>query len=401
MLSKSDAIGGGAGRMANDLARWLREAGHEAVHYAKGGAQPFGTTFRPAYGRGVRAAKRVERMFLMNDVLPLEAGAVLRRLGGFRPDVVHVHDITTTFSVRTVEIISRRYPTLWTMHDQSPRTGGCITPWPCRRDEIGCGECPQFPSWVLSGRRDLTAHVHAQKRRFFARSNAMLLTPSRSAADGFEAAAVLGGRSVDVAPNGIDLTKVRPVDQADARRWLGLPAEGPVIALFAHTVDDPRKTAPSLHTAIGALADLRPFFVIMGNCANPGAFVDGQPFRHFGFVISDALKNVVLASADVFVNPSLGDTFSLTTLEALASGTPVAAYASGGIPDLTGSGPWAELVVPDDGVALGAAVRRMLTDGRLPAARAGARARAGLFDHRRMVARHLELYSLAVERAAA
>jgi glycosyltransferase involved in cell wall biosynthesis len=61
------------------------------------------------------------------------------------------------------------------------------------------------------------------------------------------------------------------------------------------------------------------------------------------------------ASADVFVFPSRTDTFGLVLLEALASGTPVAAYPVTGPIDVIGSAPVG--VLDDD---LGAAARRAL-----------------------------------------
>lgn len=65
-------------------------------------------------------------------------------------------------------------------------------------------------------------------------------------------------------------------------------------------------------------------------------------------------------AADVVVLPSLWEARSLTAQEALRAGRPLVATAVGGLPALLGDG--AVLVPPDDPVALGTAVRRLLDD---------------------------------------
>jgi len=92
------------------------------------------------------------------------------------------------------------------------------------------------------------------------------------------------------------------------------------------------------------------------------------------------------ADADLLILPSHAETYGMVITEALACGIPVLASDVGGVPQAVGRTDAGErpgrLVPPDDPAALGAAVRRWLTDGdereRLRAA-AVAR-RAGLPD---------------------
>jgi glycosyltransferase involved in cell wall biosynthesis len=85
----------------------------------------------------------------------------------------------------------------------------------------------------------------------------------------------------------------------------------------------------------------------------------------------------LLAAAAVFVLPSRWEGQPLILAEALRAGRPIVATRAGGTPDLTGEDA-ALLVAPDDPAALGAAVRRVLTDPALAARLAtAARDRAG------------------------
>jgi glycosyltransferase involved in cell wall biosynthesis len=399
ILSKSDSLGGGAGLMAENLALWLRQDGHEAVHFARWGGAAFSSTFRPAFGRWVHLAKRVEARTLMNETLPLELGAVLYRIRQFRPDVVHFHDLTTAYNVMTVDAVARRFPTVWTLHDQSPMTGGCITPHPCERFRTGCGDCPKFPKWPLNGRIDMTARVQRQKRAFFLGGRGVLTTPSRAAASRLADSGVLDGRDhVAVVPNGIDLRSVRAIDPRQAREWLGLPAERFIVVLIAHDLDDPLKNPRSQREALRAISDLDPYVVVVGNTSgNPGSAYSPNEVRHMGFVASAPLKNAILSAADIFLNTSLGDTFSMTTLESLAAGTPVVAYASGGIPEVILDQKTGALVPPDDATALAGTLREIIVSGCADQWRALARDRAGAFGHERIRAEFIDVYRRAID----
>jgi len=65
-----------------------------------------------------------------------------------------------------------------------------------------------------------------------------------------------------------------------------------------------------------------------------------------------------MARADLFVHPSPRETFGVVAVEALASGLPVVATASGGVEEVLGDdpGPFGAIVPPNDPAALAAAI---------------------------------------------
>jgi glycosyltransferase involved in cell wall biosynthesis len=73
----------------------------------------------------------------------------------------------------------------------------------------------------------------------------------------------------------------------------------------------------------------------------------------------------VLRSLDILVNASAEEPFGLTVLEAQASGVPIVAPASGGLPDFVTDGDNGLLVPPGDVGALAGALERLLGDAEL------------------------------------
>jgi L-malate glycosyltransferase len=83
----------------------------------------------------------------------------------------------------------------------------------------------------------------------------------------------------------------------------------------------------------------------------------------------------LLSAADVFLLPSLQESFGLASLEALACGVPVVASRIGGIPEVVEEGVTGFLHPPDDLEGMAGSTLRLVTDGVLHARLSEAAAR--------------------------
>jgi len=72
--------------------------------------------------------------------------------------------------------------------------------------------------------------------------------------------------------------------------------------------------------------------------------------------------NQLLAAADVYVSPSVYETFGIAVLEALASGLPIVATNVGGLPEIVENGKNGFLVPPRNPAAISEAVLRIIFD---------------------------------------
>jgi glycosyltransferase involved in cell wall biosynthesis len=117
--------------------------------------------------------------------------------------------------------------------------------------------------------------------------------------------------------------------------------------------------------------------------------IDSVPHRHLGRIKDDRVLSLAYSAADVYVIASLQESFGQTVTEAMACGTPVAAFASGGIVDMVRPSVTGDLAPTGDVPALREAVKNLLND---PARR------AMMAENCRRVV--LEEYSLKVQAKA-
>ena len=289
-------------------------------------------------------------------------------------DLLHLHWLGD--STLSIEEIGRLpMPLVWSLHDQWTFCGAEHYTSPPMPGETASSD-ERFVLGYSSASRpvheagpDLNRLTWLRKRRAWRRP-IQIVCPSHWLAECARRSTLMGDWPITVVPNPIDLNVWAPCDQAQARALLGLPADRPLVLFGAMGGSvDPRKGAELLLEALQRLrgqvagTPLEQLELVLFGQSRPAQALDlGFPIHYSGQLHDDLSLRLLYAAADVFVIPSRQDNLPNTGLEAHACGTPVVAFATGGLVDIVDDRVTGVLAEPFDSLSLAAAIRWVLED---------------------------------------
>ncbi len=252
-------------------------------------------------------------------------GEALRRLSEFRPTLVHIAapDITGYMALKWAE--KRAVPVVASFHT--------------RFDTY-----PRF-----YGMRWFEPHVTAYMRNFYGRCE-HVYAPSQSMADELTADGI--GREIRLWARGVDAEVFNPERRDLAWRRARGFADDDVVVLFVGRVVR-EKGLDEFADAVRLAAEKDPSIkaLVVGEGPERARFEARLPAGVFtGYLQGEELARAY-ASAEIFFNPSITETFGNVTLEAMACGLPTLCAAASGSLSLVEDGVTGLLSPPEAGAA--------------------------------------------------
>lgn len=259
----------------------------------------------------------------------------LKQIDQIRPDIIHLHNLHGWFinlPILFAYIKNHNIPVIWTLHDCWSFTGHCphFTMVKCDRWKTGCYNCPQYREYPESY-VDNSASMYAQKKKWFTGvKNLTIVTPSHWLAD-LVKESYLKDYPVKVIHNGIDLDVFKPTP-SNFRQKNGID-DGKHIILGVAFGWGKRKGLDVFVELSERLDSEEYQIVLVGTDDN----VDKQlPSNIISIHRTQDQKELaeIYTAADVFVNPTREENYPTVNMEALACGTPVITFKTGGSPEI-------------------------------------------------------------------
>jgi len=270
-----------------------------------------------------------KRAVFSPSLLPGHAVAKINELD---LDIIHLNWITGGF-IRIESLAEIQKPVVWTLHDMWAFTGGCHYALTCDRFKDNCGHCPQLHS---SHDYDLSRKIFRRKLAVYKRIQKLtIVTPSQWLASCVRSSRLLGNFRVEAIPNGLDTSVFVPVNKTLARQHLHLP-ENIKMLLFGGIRADKNKLK-GFDYLIEALSKIKSRdieLMVFGAAESKKIHSLGFKAHFWGTVNDDRLLIDLYSAANVTVVPSLQEVFGQTASEAMACGTPVAAFGITGLLDI-------------------------------------------------------------------
>lgn len=255
-------------------------------------------------------------------------------------DIIHLHWINHAFlrPEDLARLSSLNKPIVWTFHDSNAFTGGCHVRYDCDHFLKECGDCPVLK---YNGSDDSSHRIWKRKAKAYSKLDLTIIAPSKWMADSVKRSSLLGTAKVINIPNTLDTTVFKPSVKSEARTKLGLnPEKFILMSGFMPSRKDLHKGTPYLVEAIELFIkdhQVSPDLVelvVFGNRDEKNVPEFPIHTTFLGTIADDEKLALCYSAADVFLAPSLEDNLPNTVMESLACGTPIAAFTTGGIPDM-------------------------------------------------------------------
>lgn len=316
---------------------------------------------------------------------------LIRWLREEKPDIIHMHNLHGYYlHIPTLcRYLKEEYKgkVFWTFHDCWPVTGHCayFTAANCDKWKIACGKCPKKTEYPISFFFDGSRRNFRMKRKWFTDiPNLTILAPSEWIKD-IVKESFLKGRRIEVVHNGIELKVFYPQNDESVWKKYNIPSDRKILLGVAN-IWDKRKGLDDFLLIARILPD-EYHIVLVGLTKRQ---MKKLPGNITGIErTSDIIELVkIYSGASIFINPSLEESFSLVTVEAMACGTPAIVLDTSAVKELVDekSGLVLKQHQPQDYIKAIQLImdKKLRTDD--------IRARAEKFDKDRQVARIIELY---------
>lgn len=248
----------------------------------------------------------------------------------YKPDLINIHNIHgyyLNYEILFSFLKDYDKPIVWTLHDCWAFTGHCshFDYIKCDRWKRGCNQCPQKREYPASLLFDSSKNNYKRKKNCFTQIKKMVIVTPSFWLSNLVKDSFLGKYETKVIHNGIDLLHFKPL-RTSAENLLKL--EEKKIVLGVASIWSKKK---GIYDLVELQNELGNEYQVVAIGKIPKEIKD---IRKKILVIESTDNFDDLAkwynAAYVFVNPTYEDTFPTVNMEALACGTPVITYQTGG-----------------------------------------------------------------------
>lgn len=385
---------GSTGRIAEQIGEIAIESGFESyICYARG--------YNPSRSNVIRIGSKLSflshvlKTRLFGDQLRASTFAtkkLISKIKEINPDIIHLHqlhgyylDINIFFDF----LVIFNKPVIWTLHDCWAYTGHCCyyERVSCKKWLTECSACPLKHYYPQSWFFDNSNKNYRVKKYLFNNVKDLTLVPVSNWLGSEVSLSFLKDKNILPIENGIDLRKFIYSDPSSIRIKHNL-GNKKIILGVASPWSDLKGLKDFVKLSEMVESDTQ--IILIGLTESQKK---GLPENIIG--ISRLADPHDLARyyslADVFVNPSIAESFGLVTVEAMSCGTPVVGYNVTATPELIAPG--AGFVVEKGDIkGLMDKIKTVLDLGRSHFSEATRKRVMDNYNHEKQYRKYIELY---------
>lgn len=319
---------GSHGKIAEQIGRLAQDRGWESyIAYSRYEKESHNNLIRIGSDLDIRIHGLQSRLFDNHGLASLRATRnLIEKIKIINPDIIHLHNIHgyfLNFPILFKFLKEWGGPVVWTLHDCWPFTGHCafFMANGCEKWKTGCHNCEALKSYPASWILDGSERNYRMKEKYFTSlGDRLILIPVSNHVSKYLKNSFFRGTNFQVIHNGIDINIFRPCTPKDK------------IILGVANVWEKRKGISDFFELRKRLpSEYRILLVGLSKRQ-----IKELPAGIEGIKRTTGQNNLakLYSCAMAFVNPTYEDNYPTVNLEAIACGTPVITYNTGGCPEL-------------------------------------------------------------------
>ncbi len=329
---------GSTGRICTDLAYSIISRGDECmIAYGRGSApeELSSCTYKIGNDFDIKIHGLMTRLFDNHGFCSKNSTEeLIAFIKKYNPDIIHLHNLHGYYlNIKVLFEYLRecKKKIVWTLHDCWSFTGHCAyySAADCSQWKSGCKSCVCTGDYPKSYAKNSVYKNYIKKKELFCGlENLTLVTPSKWLAEQVEMS-FLKDYKIVVIPNGIDTTAFSP---ASTDVFDEFHKNNIKVLLGVASVWSKNKGLDSFNR----LADIinEAYKIVLVGIDNADTSNVNKKILCLPRTQSITELSEIYSSADLFINPSIEETMGMTTVEALACGTPAVVYNRTAVPEI-------------------------------------------------------------------
>jgi len=324
---------GSTGRIAEGIAKKIRENNWKSYI-------AFGRYYNKSiYSEEIKFSSKIEtylhvlitRLFALHGFGSYFATkSLIKKIDKIKPDIIHLHNLHGYYM--NIKLLfnylkKNNIKVVWTMHDCWAFTGHCshYESVNCYKWETICENCPQKKEYPKSFFDNSKENFINKKKIFSSLENLTIIAPSHWLKSSLEKS-YFSKYNIITINNGINLDVFNKKNISSLKSKLNLKDEK--IILGVSNVWNKKKGLYDF-IELSEVLNVNYKIILVGLSASQ---IEKLPKRIIGVERTQNVNELAqyYSMADVFFNPTYEDTFPTTNIEALACGTKVITYKTGG-----------------------------------------------------------------------
>lgn len=269
--------------------------------------------------------REFERVHSINNFLYPCAEELINFSEYQKADLVHYHILYNGMaSLLDYPRLMNSKKSVWTIHDPWIITGNCLYPLSCEKWKTGCGDCDRTDEILFKLSNDTTNFMWQQKKEIFSQMDPHIVVSCRFMEDYLKQSPMTQHFSkIHIIPFGIDSNKYVWEDRKKNKHRKS--DNKIVIGFRADRLE--RKGCKYIYQALQRVSASKEIEILcVGNDNVPSYIKDKYYTTELGWIDEETEMINFYQSCDVFLMPSLAETFGMMAIEAMAAGCVVICF---------------------------------------------------------------------------